>query len=149
MNATATTIQATQAAETRPLARYTELGGRILLAHIFLLSGLYKLSTYAATVGYMQSAGVPGALLPLVIATELGGALALITGWQTRIGAFLLAGFTFVAACLFHNNFSDSIQQMQFMKNITIVGGLLVLVAHGAGPLSLDARRIRRGVTGR
>ena len=149
MNTSATTIPATEFAGTRPLTKFTELGGRILLAHIFLLSGMYKLSTYGATVGYMQSAGVPGALLPLVIATELGGALALIMGWQTRVGGLLLAGFTFVAACIFHNNFADPIQQMQFMKNITIVGGLLVLVARGAGPLSLDARRARQRVTSR
>ena len=128
----------------KPLARYFELGGRLLLGQLFLLSGLYKLSSYAATAALMQSAGVPGSLLPLVIATEIGGGLAVILGWRTRIGALLLAGFTFIAGLLFHNNFADPTQQQMFMKNITIVGGLLVLMAQGAGPLSLDALRARR-----
>lgn len=145
MNTTLTSTPSVSLFEKRPLGKLAELGGRILLAHIFLLSGLYKLSTYAATAGYMKSAGVPGGLLPLVIATELGGALGLILGWRARLAAFLLAGFTLLAACIFHNNFADPIQQQQFMKNLTIVGGLLVVVARGAGTLSLDARRDLRG----
>jgi len=128
----------------KPLAKYIEVGGRLLLGQLFLLSGLYKLGTYAATAGYMQSAGVPSSLLPLVIATEAGGGLAIIAGWNTRIGAFLLAGFTLIAGLIFHNHFSDPTQQQMFMKNITIVGGLLVLMANGAGPLSIDAWRARR-----
>lgn len=143
MSSSMTTIQTMNSTGTK-LVNLTELGGRILLAHIFLLSGLSKIGAYAATAGYMESAGVPAALLPVVIATELGGSLALIIGWRTRIGAFLLAGFTLIAACIFHNNFVDQIQQMQFMKDISIAGGLLLLVARGAGPMSLDARRARQ-----
>ncbi len=144
MNTSVTSIPAANALETRPLVNFTDLAGRVLLAQLFLLSGLNKLGAYSATAGYMQSMGVPGALLPLVIATEIGGALALILGWRMRIGALLLAGFTFLAACIFHRNFADQNQMIHFMKNITIVGGLLVLVARGAGPLSLDAWRARR-----
>ena len=89
----------------------------------------------------MESAGVPGALLPLVILVEVGGALALIVGWQTRIAAWALAGFTLLAGLLFHNDFGNQIQLIMFMKNLAITGGLLILAANGAGAFSLDARR--------
>ena len=118
----------------------TELAGRILLASLFLAAGLSKIGAYAGTVGYMQSVGVPGALLPLVIGLEVLGALALIVGFQTRVVAFLLAGFSVVSALIFHSNFGDSMQQILFLKNVSIAGGLLLLVAHGAGPLSIDRR---------
>ena len=122
------------------LKHAVELTGRILLALMFLMSGLSKISGYAGTAGYMAAVGVPGALLPLVILTEVGGAIAIIVGWQTRITAFLLAGFTLVAAVLFHNNFADQIQMIMFMKNVSISGAFLLLVVHGAGRYSLDAR---------
>src|SRR5581483_9787262 len=96
---------------------------------------------YAATVGYMQSQGVPGALLPLVIATELGGGLLIVAGWWTRAAAFALAGFTVLTALLFHANLADQIQQIMFLKNISIAGGFLLLAARGAGGWSVDARR--------
>ena len=118
-----------------------ELAGRILLASLFLLSGLTKIGGYAGTAGYMASMGVPAALLPLVIATEVLGALAIIIGWKTRIVAVLLAGFTLLAAFLFHHNFADQTQIVMFLKNISITGGLLLLAVHGAGPLSVDGRR--------
>jgi putative oxidoreductase len=120
-----------------------ELGGRALLSVLFLLSGLSKIGAYSAMAGYMASAGVPGALLPLVIATEVLGAVAIIVGWQTRVTAFLLAGYTMLAAALFHNHFGDQIQMIMFMKNVSITGGLLLLVANGAGALSID-RRLHR-----
>jgi putative oxidoreductase len=120
-----------------------ELCGRILLASLFLLSGLTKISGYGATAGYMAAMGVSAALLPLVIATEVLGSLAVIVGWHTRIAAFLLAGFTLIAAGIFHNNFGDQIQLIMFLKDVAITGALLMLVANGAGPLSLDHRRER------
>jgi putative oxidoreductase len=119
---------------------YAELGGRSLIAVLFLASGLGKLGAYTATAGYMASQGVPGWLLPLVIATEIGGSLAIILGWKTRVAAFLLAGFTLLAALLFHTNFADQTQMIMFMKNVSITGAFLLLVVHGAGPLSLDQR---------
>lgn len=125
------------------VANLTDLAARGLVAAIFLLSGLSKIGGYAGTQAYMQSAGVPGSLLPLVIAAEVGGALLLIAGWQTRLAAAALAGFTLAAAALFHANFGDQIQLIMFMKNLAIAGGLLVLVLHGAGGWSLDARRSR------
>jgi putative oxidoreductase len=121
----------------------TELLGRILLMTLFLLSGLGKISAYTATAGYMASVGVPGALLPLVIATEVLGSFAIILGWQTRVASLLLAGFALVSAMLFHNNFGDQIQMIMFLKNVSIAGAFLMLAANGAGPLSLDARKAK------
>ncbi|MCX7072586.1 MAG: DoxX family protein [Gammaproteobacteria bacterium] len=120
-----------------------ELAGRILLAAMFLLAGLNKITGYAGTVGYMESVGVPGALLPGVIALEVLGALAVIVGFQTRLVALALAGFTLAAALLFHANFADQIQMILFLKNVSIAGAFLLLAANGAGSLSLDARRSR------
>lgn len=122
----------------------TELGGRVLLVTLFLLSGLGKLTTYAATQGYMASAGVPGALLPLVIGLELLGSLAIIAGWHTRTVALLLAGFSVVSGVLFHSNFADQIQMIMFLKNLSIAGAFLLLAANGAGVFSVDARRAKR-----
>ena len=122
---------------------FGELGGRILIAAIFILSGFSKITGYAGTQGYMEAMGVPGALLPLVIVTELGGGLLVVLGLWTRLAAFALAGFSLLSALLFHANFGDQVQMIMFMKNLAIAGGFLFLVAHGAGTLSLDARRAR------
>lgn len=118
-----------------------ELLGRVLLSTLFVLSGLSKITAYTATAGYMAAAGVPGALLSLVIATELGGGIAILAGWHTRTAAFLLAGFTLLAGLLFHANFGDQIQMIMFMKNLSITGALLMLAAQGPGRYSLDARK--------
>jgi len=126
----------------------SELGGRVLLSVLFLISGLGKIGAYTSTAGYMTALGIPGALLPAVIATEVLGAIALIVGWKTRVTAFLLAGFTLLAGVLFHNNFADQIQAIMFFKNVAIAGGLLLLVANGPGALSLD-RRFARSVGSR
>ena len=123
--------------------KYVNLVGRILLGHIFLLAGLNKIAGYAATQGYMESMGVPGALLPLVILLEVGGGLAVILGWQTRLAAYALALFTVVAAVIFHSNLADQMQMIMFMKNFAITGGLLILAVNGAGGLSLDKRKTR------
>jgi putative oxidoreductase len=120
-----------------------EITGRILLASLFLLSGLSKLGAYGATAAYMSSAGVPAALLPVVIATEVLGSLAILLGWRTRVAAAVLAGFSLLTAFLFHNNFGDQIQMIMFLKNVSIAGGCLLLVANGPGPLSLDRRFAR------
>jgi putative oxidoreductase len=114
---------------------------RLLLAAIFVLSGWGKIGAYAGTAAYMESAGVPAALLPLVILVELGGGLALAVGWQARFAALALAGFTLIAAVLFHGNVADQMQQIMFLKNVAIAGGLLMVVANGAGAFSLDGRR--------
>jgi len=137
------TAAATASRRNTTLESSAELVGRVLLGSLFLLSGLSKLGAYGATAAYMSSAGVPGALLPAVIAVELLGSLAVIVGWKTRVAAALLAGFSLLAAFLFHNNFADQIQMIMFLKNVSIAGGFLLLVAKGAGPVSLDRRSER------
>lgn len=108
---------------------------RLMLSLIFIIAGFSKLTSYAATEGYMQSMGVPGGILPFVILIELGGGLAILVGFQTRLVAFLLAGFCVVSALLFHQG-AD--QASMFMKNISMAGGFLALVLFGAGRYSLD-----------
>jgi len=123
------------------LTAATRMTGRVLMSAIFVMAGISKLGSYAATQGYMESMGVPGVLLPLVILLELGGGVTVLLGWQTRISAFLLAGFCIVSALIFHANFGDQMQSILFMKNLAMAGGFLFLVADGAGAWSLDARR--------
>ncbi|MGH8481933.1 MAG: DoxX family protein [Nevskiaceae bacterium] len=126
---------------------FSELAGRILIAAIFVLSGFGKIGGYAGTQAYMESQGVPGALLPLVIVTELGGGLLVVLGLWTRLAALALAGFSVLAALLFHANFGDQMQMILFLKNFAMAGGFLFLVAHGAGALSLDGWRARRAAS--
>jgi len=128
------------------LNRFTpalDLAGRLLIAAIFVSAGWSKLGGYAGTQAYMESVGVPGALLPLVIALELGGGLAIVLGLLTRLAALGLALFSVASALLFHAS-ADPVQQILFMKNLAMAGGFLFLVAHGAGAWSLDARLFRR-----
>lgn len=114
---------------------------RSLLGLIFVVAGFGKLGAgYAGSAAYMASAGVPESLLPLVILLELGGGLALIAGFQTRAVALLLAVFCMLAALLFHLDFTQKMQQIMFMKNFAIAGGLLGLMVSGAGPYSVDGR---------
>jgi putative oxidoreductase len=120
----------------------TILIARILIAQIFLISGLSKLGGgYAATQAYMAMMGTPAVLLPLVIILEIGGGLALIIGFRTRWVALLLALFCIAAAIIFHHNLGDKIQLIMFMKNLAMAGGLLLLQTNGAGAFSLDAAR--------
>lgn len=123
------------------LEKSVELLGRVLLAALFLAAGLSKLGAYAQTQAYMAHAGVPGALLPLVLLTEIGGGIAIVLGWRTRWVALLLAGFTVMTGLFFHTDFHDQVQAIMFLKNLAIAGGFLTLAVRGAGPLSLDARR--------
>jgi putative oxidoreductase len=119
---------------------WAELAARISLAALFIVAGLGKIAGYEGTAGYMQSMGVPGVLLPFVIALELGGGLAVAIGYRTRLAAFLLAGFSLLSGLIFHSPLDPS-EQTQFLKNLALAGGFLLLVVHGAGRLSLDARR--------
>ncbi len=130
------------------LRNAADLAGRILLAWLFLSSGLAKISDYSGTVGYMAMFGLPGFLLPPTIVVEVLAGLALIVGWQTRWAAFLLAGFTVLSAVFFHNNFADQNQMIHFWKNIALAGGLLYVVAHGAAGWALDSRRSGQAAKG-
>ena len=125
------------------------LFGRTGLALIFILSGWSKIGGYAGTQAYMESAGVPGGLLPLVIAAEVLGGLAVLVGFKTRWAALGLAVFTLASGILFHADLADQTQFIAFMKNLAIAGGFLVLAAHGAGLYSIDgvSSRAARGAT--
>ena len=123
------------------IAPYLILIGRVLLSIMFIREGWEKIFGYAATQEYMQAAGVPGALLPLVILTELGGGLCILLGLLTRWVAIALAGFCVLAALFFHYHPDDMMQMINFMKNLTIAGGFLVLAGSGPGALALDNRR--------
>lgn len=120
--------------------KYADLVGRILISAMFIISGVGKIFNYVAMQGYMESMHVPGMLLPLVILTEIGGGFAVVIGFKTRIAAFLLAGFCILSALIFHLNFADQAQSINFMKNVAIAGGFLFLVANGPGPLSMDRK---------
>jgi putative oxidoreductase len=121
------------------------LVGRILLAVMFIISGFGKITGYDGTAGYMAAKGLPmvNVLLPLTILTELGGGLDLVAGFKARWVALLLAGFTILAALIFHNFWAADAaqhmnQQIHFMKNITIAGGMLMVFAFGPGRYSVD-----------
>lgn len=122
--------------------------GRLLLGGFFLLAGLDKFGGLEGTAGFIASGGLPlpGLLAPAVAAFEVLAGLALIVGWQARWSAFALAAFTLAASLLFHNYWAfpaeqQMVQQLMFMKNLAIVGGLLMVAALGSGPASVDARR--------
>ncbi|VAW18719.1 hypothetical protein MNBD_ALPHA09-1615 [hydrothermal vent metagenome] len=114
--------------------------GRLLIAAIFVVSGLGKITAYAGTQGYMEAVGVPGALLPAVIGVEVLAGLAVIVGWQTRAAALALAGFSVVTALVFHFDLGNQAQFIQFSKNFAIAGGFLFLVAFGPGAYAIDNR---------
>jgi putative oxidoreductase len=127
------------------LTRYTPLLGRILLALIFVSAGYGKIRGFDGTVGYIASQGVPLPTLAAIgaIVIELGGGLLLIAGWKARWAAAAMAVFTVIAAVIFHAFWAAPADQamnqsIHFWKNIAIMGGLLYVVAYGAGPLSIE-----------
>lgn len=111
---------------------------RVLLALIFVLSGLSKIGAAAAIQGYMQSRGVPPALLWPTVAFEIAAGIGIAIGYQTRILAVLLAGFCLVTGAVFHNDFANQIEVTMLLKNISMAGGLLLLATVGAGSTSID-----------
>ncbi len=127
------------------LNRVGPLVGRILIALIFLFAGYGKVTGFEGTVGYIASKGLPLPQLAAVgaIIIELGGGLMVVLGWKARFGAAALFVFTALTALFFHNFWAVAVDQAQnqmihFMKNISMLGGLLYVVVHGSGPLSLD-----------
>ncbi len=126
------------------LSPLTNLAARLLMACIFIVAGWDKIVSYAGVEGFMRSLGVPAALLPLVILVELGGALALVVGFKTRLVALLLAGFSLTAGTLVHFHPGDHENMIVFMDNLAMAGGLLLFVQYGGGAFSLDRRLQRR-----
>ena len=134
------------------LDRFGTLAGLILIALIFLLSGFGKITGFEGTVGYIASKGLPLPQLAALgaIVVELGGGLMLVAGWKARWAAAAMFAFTAVAALIFHNFWAVPADQAQnqmihFMKNISMLGGLLYVVVHGSGPLSVDGGGQRSG----
>ena len=122
---------------------------RVLLALMFVLAGFSKLAGLEGTAGYIASKGLPAPMLLAVLTAvvEVVGGIALIVGFQARAAALLLAVFTVVASLLFHNFWAMPadqafVNQLMFMKNLAVAGGLLFVFSLGAGPASLDARRL-------
>jgi putative oxidoreductase len=123
----------------------SSLIGRLLLATLFLVSGIGKLAAPAATKAYILSAGLPFPDLAygLAVLVEVGFALALVVGYRTKGVAAVMAAFALVTAFAFHAHFGDQNQFIHFLKNLAITGGLLQVVAQGAGALSIDGYRNR------
>ncbi len=140
MNTTATQSSSSQSA--------VPAIGRVLLAAIFVFSGIGKALAPAGTIGYIESSGLPFATLGLIaaVAIELGGGVMLALGIRTRLVAAVLAAFSVVTALVFHNALGDQNQLIHFMKNIAMAGGLLQVVAFGAGAYSLDAAAARKSL---
>jgi putative oxidoreductase len=126
------------------LNRYGPLAGRILIAFIFIYSGFGKVTGFDGTVGYIASKGLPLPQLAAIAAiiVELGGGILLVTGWKARWAAAAMLVFTGLAALLFHNFWAVGPEQAQnqmihFMKNVSMMGGLLYVVVFGSGPIGL------------
>ncbi|QGS33102.1 DoxX family membrane protein (plasmid) [Cupriavidus metallidurans] len=117
--------------------------GRILIAALFLVSGLGKLMAPGATMSYIASLGLPAPLLGYLgaLILELAGAVLLVAGYRTRIVALLLATYAVVTALIFHHALADQNQMFHFLKNFAMAGGLLQVAAFGSGAFGLDARR--------
>jgi len=127
---------------------YGPFVGRILLALIFVISGFGKITGFEGAVGYIASKGLPlpqlGAVLAIVV--ELGAGILLVVGWQARWAATVLFLFLIPTTLIFHNFWSVELahkpmQTIQFMKNLCIMGGMLYVMAFGAGPFSVDNRK--------
>jgi putative oxidoreductase len=128
--------------------RYLPFIGRILIGLPFAMSGLSKLAAYSQTTAMIAAAGLPFPPLAFVVAVavELGGGLLLVLGYQVRPIALPLAVFSVVAAVSFHSNFADQNQMIHFLKDVMLAGGLLQIVAFGAGAISIEQWR-QRSVT--
>jgi len=120
------------------LSKYGPLVARILMVILFLFSGFGKITNFSGTAGYVGTVlPMPELFTALAIIFEIGGAVLLLIGWQGRLGAWLLLVYTGLAAVLFHTNFADQTQLVMFLKNLSIMGGLLMFAMRGTGPLSV------------
>jgi len=117
------------------------LAGRVMIALIFVLAGLSKISAIEVTQGYMEAMGLSGILIYPTILFEVAAGLAIIAGFRTRYVALALAGFSLLSALIFHNQLGDQMQFILFMKNVAMAGGFLFLARYGAGELSMDNHR--------
>ncbi len=116
---------------------------RIFLSTIFLWSGINKILNPVGTQEFMAAQGLPftGILLVFAIATEILGGLSVLLGYKARWGATLLLVFLIPTTIIFHNNLADRMTQIMFLKNLGIIGGLLMIVQYGAGQLVVKLNR--------
>ena len=130
--------------------RYLPFAGRLLIGLPFAMSGLSKLAAIGPTTDMIRAAGLPLPPVALAVAVtlEVGGGLLLVAGFQTRVVAAVLALFALATAFSFHSNFADQNQMIHFLKNVMMAGGLLQIVAFGAGALSVDNRGVKGVVQG-
>jgi len=117
-----------------------DLFARVFISLVFLLSGFNKIGNYEGTVGWMESLGMPGVFLVPAIALEIIAPISIIIGYKVKISAVLLSLFCIATAVIFHNNFSNQMQFISFMKNIGLAGGFLFLAINGAKDFSLDKK---------
>ncbi len=123
----------------RAVMQWGPMVARALLAIVFIFAGFGKITGFAMTTGYIASVGLPmpQVLNVLAIIIEIGAGLMLLTGFMARFAAKMLFVFTLIATVFFHNNFADQMQLMMALKNLAIMGGLLLVMMHGSGPMSL------------
>ncbi|MCH8945660.1 MAG: DoxX family protein [Nanoarchaeota archaeon] len=123
--------------------KYSPVIGRVLIALIFILFGFAKITDFSSNLGYMQAFNVPftAFVLVIAIAIELLGGLSLVLGLKTKWGAGALIIYTAIITLIFHTNLADQTQLIQFMKNLAIIGGLILIANYGPGPFSLDKKR--------
>ena len=117
-----------------------DLAARILISALFLLNGVFKISNYDGTVGWMEGFGIPGILLIPAIILEIVGPILIILGYKAKIAAASLSLFCIATAVIFHNDFSDQMQLGSFLKNIALAGGFLFIVINGTKDFSLDRK---------
>ena len=115
-----------------------ELVGRIFLSAIFLLAGVGKIFNYESTIEYMESFNVPGYLITPAIIIEILFPILIIIGYRTKLSAIILSLFTILLATIFHNDFSNQMQLMSFLKNFAIAGGFMIIFVYGSNKISLD-----------
>ena len=117
-----------------------DLVARILISALFLLNGVFKISNYDGTVGWMEGFGIPGILIIPAIILEIVGPILIILGYKAKIAAGFLSLFCITTAVIFHNDFSDQMQLGSFLKNIALAGGFLFLFINGTKDFSLDKK---------
>ena len=122
------------------MANVLDLLGRILISTLFLLNGVFKISNYDGTVGWIESFGMPGILIIPAIILEVIGPILIIVGYKAKLAAGFLSLFCILTAIIFHNDFSDQMQLTSFLKNIALAGGFLFIVVNGTKDLSIEKK---------
>mgnify|MGYP001400997639 FL=1 len=117
-----------------------DLVARILISALFLLNGVFKISNYDGTVGWMEGFGIPGILIIPAIILEIVGPIFIILGYKAKVAAGLLSLFCIATAVIFHNDFSDQMQLGSFLKNVALAGGFLFIFINGTKDFSLDKK---------